>query len=132
MWRGIMQQVLIDACGWVAVVDSGMNFDSEALNILGRPQLLLLPKVIEELRQLDALRPRGKKLLLELLTAKSEEVDPRPGAGEHTDDQLMDLAQASGMTVLTVDVQLKRRLFERAVPVLEVTKKKRLRLIEGL
>ncbi|HII11260.1 MAG TPA: hypothetical protein HA356_04200 [Candidatus Poseidoniaceae archaeon] len=127
-----MQQVLIDACGWVAVVDSGMNFDSEALNILGRPQLLLLPKVIEELRQLDALRPRGKKLLLELLTAKSEEVDPRPGAGEHTDDQLMDLAQASGMTVLTVDVQLKRRLFERAVPVLEVTKKKRLRLIEGL
>ena len=127
-----MQQVLIDACGWVAVVDSGMNFDSEALNILGRPQLLLLPKVIEELRQLDALRPRGKKLLLELLTAKSEEVDPRPGAGEHTDDQLMDLAQSSGMTVLTVDVQLKRRLFERAVPVLEVTKKKRLRLIEGL
>tara|TARA_B100000767_G_scaffold90402_1_gene86847 strand:- start:9 stop:392 length:384 start_codon:yes stop_codon:yes gene_type:complete len=127
-----MQQVLIDACGWVAVVDSGMNFDSEALNILGRPQLLLLPKVIEELRQLDALRPRGKKLLLELLTAKSEEVAPRPGAGEHTDDQLMDLAQASGMTVLTVDVQLKRRLFERAVPVLEVTKKKRLRLIEGL
>jgi rRNA-processing protein FCF1 len=127
-----MQQVLIDACGWVAVVDSGMNFDSEALNILGRPQLLLLPKVIEELRQLDALRPRGKKLLLELLTAKSEEVDPRPGAGEHTDDQLVDLAQSSGMTVLTVDVQLKRRLFERAVPVLEVTKKKRLRLIEGL
>jgi len=127
-----MQQVLIDACGWVAVVDSGMNFDSEALNILGRPQLLLLPKVIEELRQLDALRPRGKKLLLELLTAKSEEVDPRPGAGEHTDDQLVDLAQSSGMSVLTVDVQLKRRLYERAVPVLEVTKKKRLRLIEGL
>ena len=127
-----MQQVLIDACGWVAVVDSGMNFDSEALNILGRPQLLLLPKVIEELRQVDALRPRGKKLLLELLTAKSEEVDPRPGAGEHTDDQLVDLAQSSGMSVLTVDVQLKRRLYERAVPVLEVTKKKRLRLIEGL
>ena len=127
-----MQQVLIDACGWVAVVDSGMNFDSEALNILGRPQLLLLPKVIEELRQLDALRPRGKKLLLELLAAKSKEIQPRPNAGEHTDDQLVDLAQASGMTVLTVDVQLKRRLFERAVPVLEVTKKKRLRLIEGL
>ena len=55
-----MQQILVDACGWVAVVDSGMNFDSEVLNILGRPQLLLLPKVIEELRQLDALRPRGK------------------------------------------------------------------------
>lgn len=127
-----MQQVLVDACGWVAVVDSGMNFDSEALNILGRPQLLLLPKVTEELRRLDELRPRGKKLLLELLTAKSKEIQPRPDAGEHTDDQLLDLAQASGMTVLTVDVQLKRRLFERAVPVLEVTKKKRLRLIEGL
>ncbi len=36
------------------------------------------------------------------------------------------------MVVLTVDVELKRRLFERAVPVLEVSKKKRLNLIDGL
>jgi rRNA-processing protein FCF1 len=127
-----MQQVLIDACGWVAVIDSGMNFDAELLHILGRPQLLVLPKVEEELERLDALRPRGKKLLLAMLAAKSETIEPSLEAGEHTDDQLAVLAHASGMIVLTVDIQLKKRLFERAVPVLEVTKNKRLHLIEGL
>ncbi len=127
-----MQQVLIDACGWVAVIDSGMNFDAEVLHILGRPQLLLLPKVEEELERLDALRPRGKKLLLTMLAAKSETIEPSIEAGEHTDDQLVDLAHASGRIVLTVDIQLKKRLYERAVPVLEVTKNKRLHLIEGL
>ena len=127
-----MQQVLIDACGWVAVIDSGMNFDAELLHILGRPQLLLLPKVKEELERLDALRPRGKKLLLTMLAAKSETIEPSIEAGEHTDDQLVDLAHASGRIVLTVDIQLKKRLYERAVPVLEVTKNKRLHLIEGL
>lgn len=127
-----MQQVLIDACGWVAVIDSGMNFDAELLHILGRPQLLLLPKVEEELERLDALRPRGKKLLLTMLAAKSETIEPSIEAGEHTDDQLLDLAHASGRIVLTVDIQLKKRLYERAVPVLEVTKNKRLHLIEGL
>lgn len=127
-----MQQVLIDACGWVAVIDSGMNFDAELLHILGRPQLLLLPKVEEELERLDALRPRGKKLLLTMLAAKSETIEPSIEAGEHTDDQLVDLAHASGRIVLTVDIQLKKRLYERAVPVLEVTKNKRLHLIEGL
>ena len=127
-----MQQVLIDACGWVAVIDSGMNFDAELLHILGRPQLLLLPKVEEELERLDALRPRGKKLLLAMLAVKSETIVPSLEAGEHTDDQLADLAHSSGMIVLTVDIPLKKRLFERAVPVLEVTKNKRLHLIEGL
>ena len=40
-----MQKILIDACGWVAVIDSGMNFDSEISRLLGRPEVLLLPKV---------------------------------------------------------------------------------------
>jgi rRNA-processing protein FCF1 len=94
--------------------------------------LLLLPKVEEELERLDGLRPRGKKLLLAMLAAKSETIEPSLEVGEHTDDQLADLAHASGMIVLTVDIPLKRRLFERAIPVLEVTKNKRLHLIEGL
>ncbi|MDE0858245.1 MAG: hypothetical protein OSA38_06720 [Candidatus Poseidoniaceae archaeon] len=127
-----MQQVLIDACGWVAVIDSGMNFDSELRTSLGRPELFLLPKVMEELQRLDALRPRGKKLLLQMLEMKSSEIPPRSESGSHTDDQLLDLAKTSGMIVLTVDVQLKRRLFEQTIPVLEVTKKKCLRLVEGL
>ena len=126
-----MPQLLIDACGWVAVIEAGMNFDAEILNIMGRPELRLLPKV-EELEQLDAQRPRGKRLLLEMLRKKSTMIQSPEGVGEHTDDQLLYLAEHQGMVVLTVDVALKRRLFERALPVLEVTKKKHLHLIEGL
>jgi rRNA-processing protein FCF1 len=36
------------------------------------------------------------------------------------------------LVVLTVDVQLKRRLFEAGRPVLEITKGKRLNLVDGL
>ena len=125
-----MQKGLIDACGWAAVIDSGMNFDAELLKILGRPELLLLPKVMEELELLDAKRPRAKRLLLSMLIAKSSTIEAPLEVGEHTDDQLLHLAQTNSMVVLTVDVELKRRLFERAVPVLEVSKKKRLNLIE--
>jgi rRNA-processing protein FCF1 len=109
-----------------------MNFDAELLKVLGRPELLLLPKVMEELELLNANRPRAKQLLLSMLIAKSSTIEPPLEVGEHTDDQLLHLAQTNSMVVLTVDVELKRRLFERAVPVLEVSKKKRLNLIEGL
>ena len=128
----IMQKILIDACGWVAVIDSGMNFDSEISRLLGRPEVLLLPKVLEELERLHNERPRTKSLLLDMLIAKSSPIEPPIEAGEHTDDQLVHLAHSHSMVVLTVDGQLKRRLFERGVPVVEISKKKRLSLLEGL
>lgn len=127
-----MQKVLIDACGWVAVIDSGMNFDSEISRLLGRPEVLLLPKVLEELERLQNERPRSKSLLLQMLKAKSSPIEPPIEAGEHTDDQLVALADSYSMAVLTVDGQLKRRLFERGIPVLEISKKKTLNLLEGL
>lgn len=128
----IMQKILVDACGWVAVIDSGMNFDSEISRLLGRPEVLLLPKVLEELERLQIQRPRSKSLLLEMLIAKSSSIEPPIEAGEHTDDQLVQLAHSRSMVVLTIDGRLKRRLFERGVPVLEISKKKRLSLLEGL
>lgn len=100
--------------------------------LLGRPELLVIPKVMEELELLDAKRPRAKRLLLSMLIAKSSTIEAPLGVGEHTDDQLLHLAQINSMVVLTVDIELKRRLFERAIPVLEVSKNKRLNLIEGL
>lgn len=127
-----MQKVLIDACGWVAVIDSGMNFDSEISRLLGRPEVLLLPKVLEELERLQNERPRSKSLLLQMLKAKSSPIEPPIEAGEHTDDQLVALADSYSMAVLTVDGQLKRRLFERGIPVLEISKRKTLNLLEGL
>ena len=127
-----MQHLLIDACGWAAVIDSGMNFDIELGKVLGKPDLLLLPKVLEELEALDTQRPRAKKLLLGMLKGKATQIEEHEDSGAHTDDQILDLACANGLVVLTVDVQLKRRLFEAGRPVLEVTKGKRLHLLEGL
>lgn len=127
-----MQHLLIDACGWAAVIDSGMNFDIELGKVLGKPDILLLPKVLEELETLDAQRPRAKKLLLGMLKGKATQIEEHEDSGAHTDDQIVDLASANGWVVLTVDVQLKRRLFEAGRPVLEVTKGKRLHLLEGL
>ena len=127
-----MQHLLIDACGWAAVIDSGMNFDIELGKVLGKPDILLLPKVLEELEALDIQRPRSKKLLLGMLKAKATQIEEHEDSGAHTDDQILDLACENGWVVLTVDVQLKRRLFEAGTPVLEVTKGKRLHLLEGL
>ena len=127
-----MQHLLIDACGWAAVIDSGMNFDIELGKVLGKPDLLLLPKVLEELEALDTQRPRAKKLLLGMLKGKATQIEEHEDSGAHTDDQILDLACTNGWVVLTVDVQLKRRLFEAGRPVLEVTKGKRLHLLEGL
>ena len=127
-----MQKILIDACGWAAVIDSGMNFDIELGKVLGKPEILLLPKVLEELEALDTQRPRAKKLLLGMLKGKTTEIEANDDSGGHTDDQILDLACENGWVVLTVDVQLKRRLFEAGTPVLEVTKGKRLHLLEGL
>ena len=127
-----MQHVLIDACGWVAVIDANMNFDSELLGILGKPQLVLLPKIVEELERLDLQRPRGKKLLLPMLLSKSSIEQPLDENTVHTDDQIVNLAVEKRLVVLTVDVQLKRRLFEAGRPVLEITKGKRLNLVDGL
>jgi rRNA-processing protein FCF1 len=124
--------VLIDACGWVAVIDANMNFDSELLGILGKPQLVLLPKIVEELERLDLQRPRGKKLLLPMLLSKSSIEQPLDENTVHTDDQIVNLAVEKRLVVLTVDVQLKRRLFEAGRPVLEITKGKRLNLVDGL
>jgi rRNA-processing protein FCF1 len=47
-----VQQILIDACGWVAIIDSGMNIDSELSRVYGPAQMLLLDSVREELELL--------------------------------------------------------------------------------
>ena len=87
-----MQHLLIDACGWAAVIDSGMNFDIELGKVLGKPEILLLPKVLEELEALDTQRPRAKKLLLGMLKGKTTEIEANDDSGGHTDDQILDLA----------------------------------------
>ena len=127
-----MQQILVDACGWVAIIDSGMNIDSELSRVYGPAQMLLLDSVREELENLNEQRPRSKNLLLSLLEQKSQPVQPLTEDSAHPDDQLFELAVEHSLPVLTVDVDLKRRFYEQGLPILEVSKNQRLELVEPL
>ena len=66
-----MQQVLIDACGWVACIDAKLNIDQAMETLLGPCEWLLLPSVFDELNRLQEDRGRAKPLLLNMLEAKS-------------------------------------------------------------
>ena len=127
-----MQRVIVDACGWVAVIDAGINIDDALLQLLGPSQLLLLPDVEKELIEINSKRSKKKSLLLQLLKAKTIIVEAPDDSGNHPDDQILSLAKKEGIHVLTVDIELKRRLFDFGIPIIEVAKNKRLRLIDNL
>ena len=128
----LSQQVLVDACGWAAVIDSEMNIDTEMNRVFGPAQLRLLDSVKQEIERLNQERPRKKNLLLPLLEQKSEFIEPLNTGSEHPYDQLFELAREMKVPVLTVDVDLKRRLYEADLPILEVSKNQRLQLVESL
>lgn len=127
-----MQRIIVDACGWVAVIDAGINIDDALLQLLGPSQLLLLPDVEKELEEINSKRSKKKSLLLQLLKAKTVMVDAPENSGNHPDDQILLLAKNEGIPVLTVDIDLKRRLFDSGIIIVEVAKNKRLNLIDNL
>ena len=117
--------VLVDACGGVAVVDARINFDLELESQIGRVELKVTEAVVEELSRLA--ERESRPLLLELLHDRAEVVS---GEGEHTDNELLNLATTNGWPVLTVDRALKARLHGANASVIEVHGAKTLRLIE--
>lgn len=127
-----MRQILIDTCGWVAIIESGMNIDTELFRVLGPAQMVLLDSVRQELELLNSRRPRNKGLLLALLEQKSQPIEALSLESTHPDDQLFDLAVKHTIHVLTVDVELKRRLYEQGLPIVEVSKNQRLHLVDSL
>ena len=62
-----MQRVIVDACGWVAVIDAAINIDDALLQLLGPFQLLLLSDVEKELIEINSKRSKKRSLLLQLL-----------------------------------------------------------------
>ena len=124
-----MQRIIVDACGWVAVIDAGINIDGALMQLVGPSQLLLLPDVDKELDKVNSQRSKKKSLLLPLLKAKTIIIDAPEDSGNHPDDQIFSFAKNEGIPVLTVDKELKRRLFEASIAVIEVAKNKRLNMI---
>ena len=117
--------ILVDTCGWVAVVDSRINVDLALEQQLGPVELKITQSVINELEHLAMQDSRN--LLLSLLYERCEVVS---GEGEHTDDELLSLAISHNWPVLTVDKELKNRLHNANGSIIEVHGSKVLRYIE--
>ena len=124
------QQIIVDSCGWVAIIDSKINFESELERLFGNFTLILTESVNIELTELDAARTRKNSLLMDLLRQKSVTVQSEQSV--HTDDHIFELANSGNYAVLTIDKILKKRLYQRGIDVVEVAKNQHLRLIEGL
>ena len=117
--------ILVDTCGWVAVVEARINVDLALEQQLGPVELKITQSVINELEHLAMQDSRN--LLLSLLYERCEVVS---GEGEHTDDELLSLAISHNWPVLTVDKELKNRLHNANGSIIEVHGSKVLRYIE--
>ena len=124
------QCIIIDACGWVAVIDSGINIDIELEKIFGSFQLILLDSVLDELKEIEKERTKRKTLLISMLENKSNIIDSEEFT--HTDDQIFSISEQLGYAVLTVDKELKKRLYKSSIKVIEVNKNNHLKILENL
>ena len=82
-----MHRILVDACGWVAVIEAGINIDLALKECCGYNELAIVPNVISELEAL-----KNPKLLVSMLENKAMMCNPPQDVGRHTDDQLYSLA----------------------------------------
>ena len=120
-----MVGVLVDACGWVSLIDAGLNLDISLNETIGEAELKVTDSVRKEL---DSLAGSRGGLLLDLLYSRAEFVKSEEG---HTDTNLVELSIEMGWPVLTVDRGLKRMLVERGCSFIEVTSGPSLRLVEA-
>ena len=121
-----MVGVLVDACGWAALMDAGLNLDEAMKGVVGQADLMVLECVHQELELLSQQR---KGLLLGLLESRSEKISNLDGV-THPDEMLVTLSGSSGWPVLTVDRRLKEKLISSGCSYIEVTSGRFLRLIE--
>ena len=124
------QNIIVDSCGWVAIIDASINFESELERMFGSYNLILIDLVEHELQDLENDRPKRRSLLLDLLKQKS--IGMKSASPGHTDDLIFELASQDGYSVLTIDRSLKKRLYQSGICVVEVAKNKHLKMIEGL
>ena len=117
--------ILVDACGWVAIVDARINIDLALESQVGPVEIKVTEAVMAELERLA--ERESRPMLLDLLSGRAEIVS---GDGEHTDDELFNLSTTQGWRVLTVDKALKARLHNANASVIEVHGTNALRLIE--
>ena len=124
------QNIIVDSCGWVAIIDASINFESELERMFGSYNLILIDLVEHELQDLENDRPKKRSLLLDLLAQKS--ISMKSTSIGHTDDLIFEMASQGGYSVLTIDRGLKKRLYQSGICVVEVAKNNHLKILEGL
>lgn len=117
--------VLVDACGWAALIDADLNIDSVMTDILGEFEFKVIESVNDELQRVPLKR---RKLSLKLLEIKCE-IIPDIENMSHTDDMLVNISLEKSWPVLTVDKELKERLIKSGGSYIEVTSSRNLRII---
>ncbi len=121
-----MTKVLVDTCGWIAIIEAGLNIDHAMADVVGNFEPVLLQKVLKELERIQS--NSTTPLLLELLVSRSEIIGG-PEEANHPDDQLVIVASTEKWPVLTVDKLLKQRLIEMNCAYIEVMGGQNLRLV---
>lgn len=122
-----LSSVLVDACGWIALVDARLNLDSAMAAVAGAPRLIVLDAVQAEL---DRVAGQRGGMLLDLLARRSESMADLDGL-RHSDDMLVELSGSNGWPVLTVDRRLKERLIGAGGSYIEVTAQRILRHVQS-
>lgn len=108
-----------------------MNLDLELERAIGTFDLILIDSVLDELMELEKERPKRKSLLISMLEKKSTKTIIESDF-THTDDQIYELAKNGNYAVITVDKDLKKRLFQSSIKVIEVSKNNHLKVLENL
>ena len=119
---------MVDTCGWIAVIDAGINIDHAFTEIFGKFELIVIDDVWEELNNFQE-NNNSKNILLPLLKKKSLDIQNVDLGNKHTDDNLLFLSKEYSWPVLTVDKKLKERLFESNCKVIQVVGGKKIELI---
>ena len=98
--------------------------------IFGTFELILLKSVLNELKEIENDRPKRKTLLIPMLESKSKLIENNEFT--HTDDKIYSISEQFEHAVLTVDKELKKRLYKSSIKVIEVNKNNHLNVIENL
>ena len=119
---------MVDTCGWIAVINAGINIDYAFSGIFGKFQFIVIDPVWDELRLFQE-KNESKSFLLDLLKKKSTNYENNDLTRKHTDDILLFLSKENGWPVLTIDKKLKERLNQSNCKVIQVVGEKKIELI---
>ena len=82
-----MTGIIIDTCGWVAIVDARINIDLSLESQIGPVEIKITNSILNELKILE--NQNGSGLLLELLEERAEIINSERDY-THTDDEILE------------------------------------------